>query len=167
MQAINGKLYAFVTLERAGGVMVYDVTDPANASFVSYEPPAPFSACDSRSGRQRAGDGDQHQRGRQPDGRAAGRHRERGRQRHHGLCGGDADPTIQGTGHASAFGGQTVTTLGVVTAVDTNGSRGFYIQDPNGDGNAATSDAIFVFTNAAPTPRSSGRSTRQRHRHGR
>ena len=29
VQAINGKLYAFVTLERAGGVMVYDVTDPA------------------------------------------------------------------------------------------------------------------------------------------
>ena len=26
------------------------------------------------------------------------------------------------------------------SAVDTNGSRGFYIQDPNGDGNAATSD---------------------------
>ena len=40
---------------------------------------------------------------------------------------------------------------GVVIAVDTNGSRGFYIQDPNGDGDAATSDGIFVFTNAAPT----------------
>ena len=30
-------------------------------------------------------------------------------------------------------------------------SNGFYIQDPNGDGNAATSDGIFVFTNVAPT----------------
>lgn len=58
---------------------------------------------------------------------------------------------IQGSGHLSALDGQTVTTAGVVTAVDTNGSRGFWIQDPNGDGNAATSDAIFVFTNAAPT----------------
>ena len=38
-----------------------------------------------------------------------------------------------------------VHTTGVVTAVDTNGSRGFYIQDPTGDGNAATSDGIFVF----------------------
>jgi predicted extracellular nuclease/Ca2+-binding RTX toxin-like protein len=58
---------------------------------------------------------------------------------------------IQGEGHVSALDGQTVTTEGVVIAVDTNGSRGFWIQDPNGDGNAATSDGIFVFTNAAPT----------------
>jgi predicted extracellular nuclease/2',3'-cyclic-nucleotide 2'-phosphodiesterase (5'-nucleotidase family) len=58
---------------------------------------------------------------------------------------------IQGSGHVSALVGQTVTTEGVVIAVDTNGSRGFWIQDPNGDGNAATSDGIFVFTNAAPT----------------
>ena len=35
---INGKIYAFVALERVGGVMVYDVTDPANASFVKYQP---------------------------------------------------------------------------------------------------------------------------------
>ena len=63
-------------------------------------------------------------------------------------------PTIQGTGHVSAFAGQTVTTLGVVTAVDTNGSRGFYIQDPNGDGNAATSDAIFVFPRGSGPPAS-------------
>jgi predicted extracellular nuclease len=59
--------------------------------------------------------------------------------------------TIQGSGHVSALDGQTVTTEGVVIAVDTNGSRGFWIQDPNGDGDAATSDGIFVFTNAAPT----------------
>ena len=55
---------------------------------------------------------------------------------------------IQGTGHVSALDGQTVSTTGVVTAVDSNG---FYIQDPNGDGNAATSDGIFVFTSSAPT----------------
>jgi predicted extracellular nuclease len=52
---------------------------------------------------------------------------------------------IQGSGHVSPLVGQAVNTIGVVTAVDTNGSRGFYIQDPNGDGNAATSDGIFVF----------------------
>ncbi|MCA6109806.1 Ig-like domain-containing protein [Bradyrhizobium cenepequi] len=52
---------------------------------------------------------------------------------------------IQGSGHLSQLAGQTISTTGVVTAVDTNGSRGFYIQDPNGDGNAATSDGIFVF----------------------
>ena len=37
---INGRTYAFVGLERVGGVMVYDITDPANASFVGYNPPA-------------------------------------------------------------------------------------------------------------------------------
>lgn len=58
---------------------------------------------------------------------------------------------IQGAGHLSAYDGQTVATQGVVTAIDTTGSRGFWIQDVAGDGNDATSDAIFVFTNAIPT----------------
>ncbi|WP_373289736.1 choice-of-anchor I family protein, partial [Polymorphobacter multimanifer] len=35
---INGRTYAFVGLERVGGYMVYDVTDPANATFVTYKP---------------------------------------------------------------------------------------------------------------------------------
>jgi hypothetical protein len=35
---IGGRTYAFVGLERVGGYMVYDVTDPANARFVSYKP---------------------------------------------------------------------------------------------------------------------------------
>jgi VCBS repeat-containing protein len=55
---------------------------------------------------------------------------------------------IQGEGHASAYAGQTVLTTGIVTAVDTNG---FYLQSATGDGNARTSDAIFVFTSTAPT----------------
>jgi VCBS repeat-containing protein len=54
---------------------------------------------------------------------------------------------IQGEGHTSAWEGQRVVTEGVVTAIDTTGSRGFWIQDPNGDGNDATSDAVFVFVN--------------------
>mgnify|MGYP001950663165 CR=1 FL=1 len=33
---INGKHYAFIGLERQGGIMVYDVTQPKNASFISY-----------------------------------------------------------------------------------------------------------------------------------
>lgn len=33
---ICGKYYAFIGLERIGGIMVYDVTDPANATFVTY-----------------------------------------------------------------------------------------------------------------------------------
>jgi Ca2+-binding RTX toxin-like protein len=35
---VGDRIYAFVTLERVGGVVVYDVTDPANARFVSYKP---------------------------------------------------------------------------------------------------------------------------------
>jgi 3',5'-cyclic AMP phosphodiesterase CpdA len=33
---IGGRTYAFITLERIGGVMVYDVTDPKKVSFVNY-----------------------------------------------------------------------------------------------------------------------------------
>ncbi|WP_420338972.1 5'-nucleotidase C-terminal domain-containing protein [Roseibium sp.] len=55
---------------------------------------------------------------------------------------------IQGKGHISDFVGEDVRTSGVVTAVDSNG---FYMQDPDGDGDIATSDAIFVFTGSTPT----------------
>lgn len=34
---INGRTYAFFGLERIGGLMVYDVTDPGNAFFVGYQ----------------------------------------------------------------------------------------------------------------------------------
>lgn len=33
---VGDKTYAFIGLERIGGVMVYDITDPANAEFVQY-----------------------------------------------------------------------------------------------------------------------------------
>ncbi|MCL1595394.1 MAG: endonuclease/exonuclease/phosphatase, partial [Actinomycetia bacterium] len=49
---------------------------------------------------------------------------------------------IQGAGHLSPYAGQTVTTTGVVTAV---GFDNFYVQDPVGDGDDATSDGLFVF----------------------
>ena len=58
-----------------------------------------------------------------------------------------AIPKIQGAGHLSPFNGQTVTTTGVVTAVDGNG---FYFQDPEGDGDDNTADGLFVFTNQTP-----------------
>ena len=41
---INGRTYAFIGLERIGGVMVYDVTDPASAAFVTYVNNRDFSA---------------------------------------------------------------------------------------------------------------------------
>jgi Ca2+-binding RTX toxin-like protein len=55
---------------------------------------------------------------------------------------------IQGAGHTSIYVNNEVTTSGIVTAVASNG---FYLQDPDGDGNSATSDALFVFTGTAPT----------------
>ena len=33
---VNGRLYAFLALERTGGIMVYDVTDPENSKYVNY-----------------------------------------------------------------------------------------------------------------------------------
>ena len=34
---INGQTYAFITLERTGGVMVYNITDPSNPTFTDYK----------------------------------------------------------------------------------------------------------------------------------
>lgn len=51
-------------------------------------------------------------------------------------------PVIQGAGHLSPKMGQAVTTEGVVTAVAFDG---YYVQDPDGDSDDATSDGMFVF----------------------
>lgn len=57
-------------------------------------------------------------------------------------------PAIQGRGHVSAYNGLCVSQVpGVVTQRTANG---FYLQDPVGDGDDATSDGIFVFTSSAP-----------------
>ena len=41
---VNGKTYAFVALERIGGIMVYDVTDPAHVAYVNYINSRDFSS---------------------------------------------------------------------------------------------------------------------------
>jgi predicted extracellular nuclease len=51
---------------------------------------------------------------------------------------------VQGNGDRSPLEGQTVAVRGVVTAVFP-GLRGFYIQDPEGDGDPNTSDGLFVY----------------------
>ncbi|MFF7180398.1 endonuclease/exonuclease/phosphatase family protein [Streptomyces sp. NPDC008121] len=59
---------------------------------------------------------------------------------------------VQGTTRVSPLVGKQVTGVtGVVTGVRTYGSRGFWIQDPQGDGNPATSEGLFVFTSSVPT----------------
>jgi hypothetical protein len=35
--SINGQTYAFITLERTGGVMVYNITDPNHPTFTDYK----------------------------------------------------------------------------------------------------------------------------------
>ncbi|MFJ5139447.1 endonuclease/exonuclease/phosphatase family protein [Streptomyces sp. NPDC088707] len=59
---------------------------------------------------------------------------------------------IQGTTRVSPLVGKQVSGVtGVVTGVRTYGSRGFWIQDPEGDGDPATSEGLFVFTSSVPT----------------
>ena len=53
---------------------------------------------------------------------------------------------IQGSGATSPFEGTVQTTGGVVTVILSNG---FFMQDPVGDGEPATSDGIFVFTGSS------------------
>lgn len=55
---------------------------------------------------------------------------------------------IQGSGLLSAHDGKTVVTEGIVTAIRFN--NGFFLQSANDDGDAATSEAVFVFTGGAP-----------------
>ncbi|MFK8014279.1 MAG: endonuclease/exonuclease/phosphatase family protein [Gammaproteobacteria bacterium] len=55
---------------------------------------------------------------------------------------------IQGAAHTSPLLGARAVTTGVVTAVT---GDGFYIQDIVGDGDATTSEGIYVFTGTTPT----------------
>ncbi|WP_298460996.1 ExeM/NucH family extracellular endonuclease [uncultured Cellulomonas sp.] len=65
----------------------------------------------------------------------------------------DTTPThrigaVQGTGATTPLAGRQVTVRGVVVG-DVEGFSGFYLQDVTGDGDAATSDGIFVFSPVA------------------
>ncbi|KAA6217030.1 endonuclease/exonuclease/phosphatase family protein [Streptomyces filamentosus] len=59
---------------------------------------------------------------------------------------------IQGTTRVSPLAGKQVTGVtGIVTGVRTYGSsRGFWMQDPQGDDDPATSEGLFVFTSSTP-----------------
>ncbi len=104
---IAGRTYAFVGLERTGGVMVYDVTVPAEARFVTFQPPASgttdagpevltfISAADSPTGQALVVFAN-----------------EVGNTTtvYQAAPALTAIPLIQGTGATSSFAGQTVTT---------------------------------------------------------
>jgi hypothetical protein len=63
-------------------------------------------------------------------------------------------PEIQGRGHASPlFGEEVAGVRGVVTAVlPPDAGPGFWLQDAEGDGDASTSDAVFVVAPAGASP---------------
>ena len=168
---IDGRTYAFVGLERVGGVMVYDVTDPANASFTQYirnedengvlQDLAPeglrfISASDSPTGNPLL----------------AVASEESNTLTFHELTSidntvkiheiqGDTDfsaltglATV-GVNDLSPLDGQDVTIEAVVTADFQSGSglQGFYVQeeDADADDNAFTSEGIFIFDGSAPS----------------
>jgi predicted extracellular nuclease/2',3'-cyclic-nucleotide 2'-phosphodiesterase (5'-nucleotidase family) len=137
---IDGEIYAFIGLERDGGIMVYNVSDPANAHFVQYvnaqiggdvspETLAFVSAADSPSGvplllvaNEVSGTTSVFQIEAQP------RLRE--------------IAEVQGAGHRSPLEGQAVKVQGVVTAIDPG--EGFFVQSVTEDGDAATSEGLFI-----------------------
>jgi VCBS repeat-containing protein len=66
-------------------------------------------------------------------------------------CGDPFTPTyqIQGNGETSPLAGTVLATEGVVVGdFQVGGKNGYYIQDPTGDGDTATSDGIFVYNTA-------------------
>ncbi|MEB3337699.1 MAG: choice-of-anchor I family protein [Leptolyngbyaceae bacterium] len=146
---INGRTYAFIGLERIGGVMVYEVTNPTKPAFVQYLNTRDFSAAVA---------GDSGAEGLifipasdSPNGQPllVVAYEISNTVAVFSVNPGTRISDIQGAGHTSPLVGQTVTAVpGIVTAVDSNG---FYLQDPTPDGNDATSEAIFVFTSSAPT----------------
>ncbi|MEP7155388.1 MAG: ExeM/NucH family extracellular endonuclease [Betaproteobacteria bacterium] len=68
--------------------------------------------------------------------------------------------TVQGSGNASPYVGQVVTVEGIVTNVSqgANSLLGYFIQEPDAtiDADPATSEGLFVFTNATPATVSAG-----------
>ena len=72
---IDGQQYAFVGLERVGGIMVYNISDPAEPEFVQYLNNRDFQRRPGTRHRGRPGSGrlDLHPRGRQSERQATGR----------------------------------------------------------------------------------------------
>ncbi|NJL10036.1 MAG: hypothetical protein HC908_07295 [Calothrix sp. SM1_7_51] len=145
---INNRTYAFIGLERVGGVMVYEVTNPQKPQFVEYVP-------------NQTGD-------LSPEGVAFIPASESPNGKNLLVVSHEVSNTvavfevnpptrisdIQGAAHRSPLVGQTVQNVrGIITSLVTTGSgRGFYIQDPNPDSNNATSEAVFVFMGSSWTP---------------
>jgi len=143
---IGDRTYAFIGLERTGGIMVYDITSPTTPSFIDYidyfaDAPGnigpegfEFISADAS-----------------PTGEnlLVVANEVSSTVAVFAVNPGVRISDIQGAGHISPLEGEMVADVpGIVTAVDSNG---FYLQDPTPDANPETSEGIFVFTGDAPT----------------
>jgi hypothetical protein len=150
---VDGVPYAFVTLERIGGLMVWDLSNPEDARYVRYLPPTSqdygpevvtfISAADS------------------PNGRALvlSANEVSGSVTVYEVSSLTPISAIQGSGTASPLVGQTVTVEAIVVgdfqnndADQTRNLGGFWLQEEafDSDGNPLTSEGIFVAQNALP-----------------
>jgi hypothetical protein len=150
---VDGVPYAFVTLERIGGLMVWDLSNPEDARYVRYLPPTSqdygpevvtfVSAADS------------------PNGRALvlSANEVSGSVTVYEVSSLTPISAIQGSGTASPLVGQTVTVEAIVVgdfqnndADQTRNLGGFWLQEEafDSDGNPLTSEGIFVAQNALP-----------------
>lgn len=137
---VDGEVYAFIGLERDSGIMVYNISDPAEAKFVQYintkdqgdiapETMAFLSAEDSPSGEPLLLVANED------SGTTA-------------VFSIDVAPKlraiseVQGAGHTSPYAGEVLVVEGVVTAIDPG--EGYWLQSVQGDGDASTSEAIFI-----------------------
>ena len=157
---VDGKTYAFIGLERIGGIMVYDVSNPTDPEFVRYVRSegdiAPegldfVAAEESPNGNpllvvayEISGSTTIYEIGNDTATDITPIYEIQGAAQTSPFVEVDFDNLPEDT---LSITGETVTSTGVVTAVDSNG---FYLQDPVGDGDIATSDAIFVFTSSDP-----------------
>lgn len=163
---LNGVPYAFIGFERVGGIAVYSLLDPSAPEFVEYvnnrnfrdEQGNPIDVTIA-DGETNPAVGDLGPEGIEfisaedsPTGEpllAVG-NEVSGTTTLFAIEASVPEltiPEIQGAAQTSPFVGVSATTTGIVTAVDSNG---FYLQDPEGDGDSATSDGIFVFTDNDP-----------------
>ena len=54
--SINGTIYAFIGLERVGGIMVYDISNPQAPNFVQYVNTRDFTVADVEADFDQVGD---------------------------------------------------------------------------------------------------------------
>lgn len=147
---VDGKTYAFVSLERIGGVMVWDVSNPADAKYVTYLAPTAddygpevikfVPAAESPTGWALLMTANEIS----------------GSITVYDVEGAGVTKisAVQGAGAQSEMVGQTVTVEAIVVGDFQNGDadaarnlNGFYLQEEafDTDGNPLTSEGIFVF----------------------